>query len=167
MVYITSFILALIASNNFFMYELKGYLYNQIDMRFIFSYEGVLLLIIYIGVIYIITVGVFKRKKWSTFLAGPFSRIDIRKRELIIIGLSVFIYVGVYLSVVIKNYIQYLFNECVLYDCINKKKKEISNLKNLVELKFNYSLEKSTKITGLILDYIENNSLKIKKKCVE
>lgn len=107
MVYITSFILTLIASNNFFMYELKGYLYNQIDMRFIFSYEGVLLLIIYIGVIYIITVGVFKRKKWSTFLAGPFSRIDIRKRELIIIGLSVFVYVGVYLSVVIKNYIQY------------------------------------------------------------
>ena len=107
MVYITSFILTLIASKNFFVYKIKGYLYNEIDMSLIFSYEGVLLLIIYIGVIYIITVGVFKRKKWSTFLAGPFSRIDIRKRELIIIGMSVFIYVGIFLSVVIKNYIQY------------------------------------------------------------
>lgn len=107
MVYISTFILFLILSNNYFSFQISSYLYNQTDSKFIFSVEGVLLLIAYIGIVYMITVGIFKRKKWSTFLAGPFSRIDIRKRELIIMVISVLIFIGMYLSIIIKNYIQY------------------------------------------------------------
>ncbi|MCF0147258.1 MAG: hypothetical protein HUJ77_02550 [Clostridium sp.] len=107
MVYISTFILLLILTNNYFSTGISYYLYNQTDKKFIFSAEGVLLLIAYIGIVYIITVGIFKRKKWSTFLAGPFSRLDIRKRELIIVIISVLIFVGMYLFIIIKNYIQY------------------------------------------------------------
>lgn len=106
-VYISAFILILIVSDNYFSFQISNYLYNQMSSRFIFSFNGVLLLVAYIGIVYMVTVGIFKRKKWSTFLAGPFSRIDIRKRELIIIGISVIIFIAIYLSVLIKNYIQY------------------------------------------------------------
>lgn len=106
-VYVASFIFTLIITDGYFSWEINRYLYNQIDMSFILSFEGVLLLIIYIGIVYAITVGIFKRKKWSTFLAGPFSRIDIRARELIIVVFSVIVYVLIFLSIVLKNYIQY------------------------------------------------------------
>lgn len=106
-VYVATFILTLIATNSYFTWEIHYYLYNQMEMRFVFSYEGVFLLIAYIAIVYVITVGVFKRKKWSTFLAGPFSRIDIRARELIIIIFSIIIYISIFLAVMLKNYIQY------------------------------------------------------------
>ena len=107
-VYVAGFILNLITINEYFSWKIKMYLYNHLNYySFIFSYESVILLIIYIGIIYIITVGIFKRKKWSTFLSGPFSRIDIRARELIIVILSVIIYIIMFLSIVLKNYIQY------------------------------------------------------------
>lgn len=106
-VYIAGFILNLIIINEYFSWKIKMYLYNHLNYSFIFSYESVILLIIYIGIIYMITVGIFKRKKWSTFLSGPFSRIDIRARELIIVILSVIIYIVMFLSIVLKNYIQY------------------------------------------------------------
>ena len=63
MVYISTFIVFLISSNNFFGFEIRYYLYNQNNRTFIFSSETVLLLIPYIAIIYIITVGIFKRKK--------------------------------------------------------------------------------------------------------
>ncbi len=107
MVYISAFIMILISSSNYFSFDINQYLYNQMNIRFIVSYGGVLLLIAYIGIVYMITVGVFKRKKWSTFLSGPFSRLDIRKREFIIMVISVIIYIAIFISVIIKNYIQY------------------------------------------------------------
>lgn len=106
-VYIVAFILIIIVSDSYFSFQISKYLYNQMSSRFIFSFDGVFLLVAYIGIVYMVTVGIFKRKKWSTFLAGPFSRLDIRKRELIIIIISVIIFIGIYLSVLIKNYIQY------------------------------------------------------------
>lgn len=106
-VYIVAFILIIIVSDSYSSFQISKYLYNQMSSRFIFSFDGVFLLVAYIGIVYMVTVGIFKRKKWSTFLAGPFSRLDIRKRELIIIIISVIIFIGIYLSVLIKNYIQY------------------------------------------------------------
>lgn len=106
-VYVASFIFTLTITDGYFSWEINRYLYNQRDITFILSFDGVLLLIIYIGIVYAITVGIFKRKKWSTFLAGPFSRIDIRARELIIVVFSVIVYVLIFLSIVLKNYIQY------------------------------------------------------------
>lgn len=125
-VYVTSFIFTLIATNSYFSFEINNYLYNQMQMRFVLSYEGVFLLIAFIGIVYGITVGMFKRKKWSTFLAGPFSRIDIRARELIIIVISVIIYIAIFLTVILKNYIQYYdilvyikdFHKIVILDVI-------------------------------------------------
>ena len=109
MVYISTFILLLLLSNEYFSLQISRHLYNQINSKFIFSEGGVLLLIVYIGIVYMITVGIFKRKKWSTFLAGPFSRLDIRKRELSIMVTSILIFIGMYLSIIIKNYIQYQY----------------------------------------------------------
>ena len=123
-VYIASFILNLVNTNQYFSWEIKSYLYNQMEVRFTFSYDGVALLILYIGIVYAITVGLFKRKKWATFLAGPFSRIDIRARELLIIIFSIIVYVVMYSIIIIKNYIQYYdiliyindFNKIVVLD---------------------------------------------------
>lgn len=106
-VYVASFIFNLIATDDYFSWKINRYLYNQLDVSFVLSFEGVLLLIFYVCIIYAITVGIFKRKKWSTFLSGPFSRVDIRARELIIVIFSVIIYILIFLSVVLKNYIQY------------------------------------------------------------
>jgi hypothetical protein len=106
-VYVVSFIFSLMTNDGYFTWKINRYLYNQLEVSFILSFQGVLLLILYIGIIYAITVGIFKRKKWSTFLAGPFSRMDIRARELIIVIFSVIIYILIFLSVVLKNYIQY------------------------------------------------------------
>ena len=106
-VYVAGFILTLMLTDNYFTWEIRRYLYGGGEIRYIFSYEGVVLLVLYIGIIYLITVGIFKRKKWSTFLSGPFSRIDIRTRELIIVIFSVIIYVAIYATIMLKNYIQY------------------------------------------------------------
>lgn len=106
-VYVANFLFTLMATDGYFSWRINNYLYNREEITYIFSYEVAILLIAYIFVIYAITVGIFKRKKWSTFLAGPFSRIDIRARELIIIIFSVIIYVLTFLTVILKNYIQY------------------------------------------------------------
>lgn len=126
LVYIGAFIFLLININSYFTYDIKRYLYNQMDRQFIFSFENTLVLIAYIIIIYIITVGIFKRKKWSTFLASPFSRIDIRVRELIIILMSVIIYIFLFLFIVCKNYIQHYeilkymndFYTIIIYDTL-------------------------------------------------
>lgn len=125
-VYIAVFILTLISTNNFFTYDIRQYLYNPINTRYVFSIEETVILGAYICIIYIITVGIFKRKKWSTFLSGPFSRMDIRIRELIIIVMSVFIYIIIFLSIILKNYIQYYdtlryindFYKIILFDIL-------------------------------------------------
>lgn len=125
-VYVGIFIFTLIDVNNYFIYDIKGYLYNQNYEKNIVYFENILILISYIIIIYIITVGIFKRKKWSTFLAGPFSRIDIRTRELIIILISVIIYIFIFLAVVFKNYIQHYeiiryindFYKVIIYDVL-------------------------------------------------
>lgn len=125
-VYVAAFIFTVIGTNVVFSWNIKYYLYNQSQIEYIFSFEGVLILVAYILAIYAITVGIFKRKKWSTFLSGPFSRLDIRVRELIIIVMSVLIYIGIFLSIVVKNYIQYYdvlqyldgFSKIIIFDVI-------------------------------------------------
>lgn len=125
-VYVANFLFTLMATDGYFSWQINNYLYNQGKITYIFSYEVVMLLIAYIFVIYAITVGIFKRKKWSTFLSGTFSRIDIRARELIIIIFSVIIYVLTFLTVILKNYIQYYdilvyindFDKVVILDII-------------------------------------------------
>lgn len=106
-VYVATFILINLTANEFFGYNIRRYMYNHAMAGYIFSFQSFLTLIIYIGVIYAITVGIFKRKKWSTLLSGPFSRKDIRIRELIIIIMSIFIYIFMFLAIIGKNYIQY------------------------------------------------------------
>ena len=148
MVYISSFILTLAGTNGYFRWEINNYLYNQMQVRFIFSYDLVLLLIAYIGIIYVITLGIFKRKKWSTFLSGPFSRMDIRKRELVIIVISVIIYIAIYLSVIAKSYIQY--HDILIY---------ITDLKKIILLDIIRIISISTITIGVlsILDSIFSN----------
>lgn len=106
-VYVANFLFTLAATNGYFSWQINNYLYSQMEITYIFSYELVLLLIAYIFIIYAITVGIFKRKKWSTFLSGTFSRIDIRGRELTIIIFSIIIYILTFLAVIFKDYIQY------------------------------------------------------------
>lgn len=43
---------------------------------------GVMLLGVFLIICFIIICGMFKRKKWATLLSGPFSKMDIRKREV-------------------------------------------------------------------------------------
>ncbi|MGG7142797.1 hypothetical protein ACQPVP_04960 [Clostridium nigeriense] len=125
-VYIAAFIFTVIGTNGVFTWNIKYYLYNQSQIGYIFSFEGVVILVAYILAIYAITVGIFKRKKWSTFLSGPFSRFDIRVRELIIIVMSVLIYIGIFLSIIVKNCIQYYdilqyldgFGKIIIFDVI-------------------------------------------------
>lgn len=78
------------------------------------NFIGILYLIIYLCIAYIISVGVFKRKKWTTLLSGPFSRIDIRKREFYIISISALVYLIVFIGILIqKTYIYYEVVRCV------------------------------------------------------
>jgi len=125
-VYVAAFIFTVVGTNVWFSWNIKYYLYDQRRIEYIFSFEGVLILVAYILAIYAINVGIFKRKKWSTLLSGPFSRLDIRVRELIIIVMSVLIYIGIFLSIVVKNYIQYYdllqyldwFGKIIIFDVI-------------------------------------------------
>jgi len=45
---------------------------------------GIFILLIFLVISFISICGIFKRKKWATLLSGPFSRMDIRKRELVL-----------------------------------------------------------------------------------
>ncbi|CDG01818.1 Hypothetical Uncharacterized protein [Clostridium chauvoei JF4335] len=85
-----------------------------------------LLLVLYLSIIYMISVGIFKRKKWSTLLSGPFSKKDIRRRELILVIMSTMVFFIIYYILIISGYIRnselisYLnvFNNVIILDFI-------------------------------------------------
>lgn len=86
-------------------YYNNGYLIN--------TFVGIAFLILYLCIAYIISVGIFKRKKWTSLLSGPFSRIDIRKREFYIILISAFVYLFTFILLLIQK--TYIYYEIVKY----------------------------------------------------
>ena len=77
------------------------------------NFGGIAFLILYLCIAYIISVGVFKRKKWTSLLSGPFSRIDIRKREFYIILISALVYLFTFIVLLIQK--TYIYYEIVKY----------------------------------------------------
>lgn len=124
--YVGTFLITKIIIDEYFNWRLRENLYNGYNHNLIYSFECVVILILYLIICYIIIVGMFKRKKWSTLLSGPFSRLDIRKRELILIIICAILYLIAYLIIigqgVIKNaeIIRYIgsFNESISIDVI-------------------------------------------------
>ncbi|WP_195263778.1 hypothetical protein [Clostridium sp. 1001275B_160808_H3] len=124
--YIGVTLLNKISLSQYFDWTIKGMLYSKYHESFILSFNGAVILIIYLIIVYVISVGIFKRKKWSTLLSGPFSRIDIRSREFIIVVMSAIFYLLSYSIIVgqeafqnieIINYIGN-FKEVIIIDLI-------------------------------------------------
>lgn len=116
-VYFINYFIIYSMVGNFFSYNLKERLYNywsyDSEMILINSMESWIFMIFYYGICYLIIVGIFKRKKWSTLLSGPFSRLDIRKRELILILISFLVYLFTFILVVLQNI--FLNQELIAY----------------------------------------------------
>ena len=115
LLYISSVIINNLIITSYFENDLLRNLYSfnyGIDYL-INNFIGILYLIIYICIAYIISVGVFKRKKWNTLLSGPFSRMDIRKREFFIISMSALIYLIIFIGLIIQKI--YIYYEVVRY----------------------------------------------------
>lgn len=125
-VYIGVLLLNKLSFSNYFDWQIRQRLYGGYQESFIFSIESVVILVLYLIIIYILAVGIFKRKKWSTLLAGPFSRMDIRTREFIIIVMSTLFYLLSYLIIVGQEAIQNIeiitymgnFKEIIIIDLI-------------------------------------------------
>lgn len=124
--YIGAFLFNKVIISDFFTWTIRQKLYNNNMDQLIYPFVGIVTLILYLIVIYTISVGIFKRKKWSTLLAGPFSRMDIRKRELVIVVMSALVYILIYLVIVgqgvieNKEIISYIgnFKEVIIVDLI-------------------------------------------------
>ncbi|MBS5886394.1 MAG: hypothetical protein E6300_16085 [Clostridium sp.] len=104
--YIGVILFSKISLSQYFDWQIKQRLYGYYQDSFIFSFDGVVILLLYLIIVYIISVGIFKRKKWSTLLAGPFSRMDIRTREFIIVVMSAIFYLLCYLVIVGQETVQ-------------------------------------------------------------
>lgn len=113
LVYIITFMVEYIKINEYFKYNIGRRLYNNVNIFNIVGVFDILFLTLYLGIIYIISSGLFKRKKWTTFLSMPYSKLDIRKREFFIIFISLFVYIGIFLLLILKGYIQYY--EVIIY----------------------------------------------------
>lgn len=85
---------------------LYNYLYSGNYVKTIVDLDILMAFVIYILLIYIISVGVFKKKKWCTLLSGPFTKKDIRRRELIIIVSSILLFIAFYLIIIGQIYIE-------------------------------------------------------------
>ncbi|GAA0083819.1 hypothetical protein UT300007_02580 [Clostridium sp. CTA-7] len=124
--YIGAFLFNKMIISEFFTWTIRQKLYNNNMNQLIYPFVGIVTLILYLIVIYTISVGIFKRKKWSTLLAGPFSRMDIRKRELCIVVMSNFVYILIYLVIVGQGIIENMeiisyignFKEIIIIDLI-------------------------------------------------
>ncbi|TGY41480.1 hypothetical protein E5347_12170 [Clostridium sartagoforme] len=124
--YISAFIINLLATSTYFSWYIRTQLYNHSNKENILTIPHIFLFGLYMVVIYVITVGVFKRKKWSTLLAGPFSRMDIRKREFLIISMSSLVYIIAFLYAILRGWsseseiLSYIggFYELVLLDTL-------------------------------------------------
>ena len=124
--YVAAFLFNKAILSSFFNWTIKEQLYNQYTNQLIYSFDGMVILVLYLIVIYIISAGIFKRKKWATLLSGPFSRMDIRKREFIIVVMSAVVYIFIYLIIIGKGIIENIeiitymgnFKELIIIDLI-------------------------------------------------
>lgn len=124
--YVSAFIINLLSTSSYFSWSIRVCLYNQVNKENILTLPHIFLFGLYMVVVYVITVGVFKRKKWSTLLAGPFSRLDIRKREFLIISMSSVVYIIAFLYSILRGWaskreiLRYIggFYELVLLDTL-------------------------------------------------
>lgn len=125
-VYVAAFIVNILSVSNYFDWTIKTFLYGEGFNEGIFSFAHILFFGLYLVIVYIMTVGVFKRKKWSTLLSGPFSRMDIRKREFFIVSLSAIVYIVAFLFSILRGWckekeiLSYMgnFHEIVLIDTL-------------------------------------------------
>ncbi|MBX7317100.1 hypothetical protein K4H61_13160, partial [Clostridium chauvoei] len=126
--YIGAFIFQSTIINKWFGYLKYQVLYTTTE-KYLSSSNDIfilLLLVLYLSIIYMISVGIFKRKKWSTLLSGPFSKKDIRRRELILVIMSTMVFFIIYYILIISGYIRnselisYLnvFNNVIILDFI-------------------------------------------------
>jgi hypothetical protein len=124
--YIGVILFSKISLSNYFDWQIKQRLYGYYQDSFVLSFDSIVILLLYLIIVYIISVGIFKRKKWSTLLAGPFSRMDIRTREFIIVVMSAIFYLLCYLVIVGQETVQNIeiisyignFKEIVIIDVI-------------------------------------------------
>ncbi|WP_195954324.1 hypothetical protein [Clostridium tertium] len=124
--YIGVILFSKISLSNYFDWQIKQRLYGYYQDSFVLSFDSIVILLLYLIIVYIISVGIFKRKKWSTLLAGPFSRMDIRTREFIIVAMSAIFYLLCYLVIVGQETVQNIeiisyignFKEIVIIDVI-------------------------------------------------
>ena len=124
--YIGVILFSKISLSNYLDWQIKQRLYGYYQDSFVLSFDSIVILLLYLIIVYIISVGIFKRKKWSTLLAGPFSRMDIRTREFIIVVMSAIFYLLCYLVIVGQETVQNIeiisyignFKEIVIIDVI-------------------------------------------------
>lgn len=115
-VYLINYLITTIFIQDFFV-QLRQRLYYSYGyytgLKLINRIENWIYMIIFFAVCYVIIVGFFKRKKWSTLLSGPFSRLDIRKRELILMGISILVYLITFIFIVFQEI--YLNQELMIF----------------------------------------------------
>ena len=113
LIYIIAFIVNYLKINEYFKFNIVNRLYKDFIILNIVSAFDIFFFTLYLGIIYIITSGLFKRKKWTTFLSMPYSKLDIRKREFFILFISFIIYISIFLLMILKGCIQ--FYEVISY----------------------------------------------------
>ncbi|MBU3103028.1 hypothetical protein [Clostridium gasigenes] len=95
-----------ITMNNSNYNDYRFMLYNYSDqVENPLGIVGMFILVVFLVICFVLICGMFKRKKWATLLSGPFSKIDIRKRELTLMIGCIMGFVLLFLLVCERNYI--------------------------------------------------------------
>ncbi|MBU3135102.1 hypothetical protein KPL39_02350 [Clostridium gasigenes] len=95
-----------ITMNNSNYNDYRFMLYNYSDqVKNPLGIVGMFILVVFLVICFVLICGMFKRKKWATLLSGPFSRIDIRKRELTLMIGCIMGFILLFLLVCERNYI--------------------------------------------------------------
>lgn len=95
-----------ITMNNSNYNDYRFMLYNYSDqVKNPLGIVGMFILVVFLVICFVLICGMFKGKKWATLLSGPFSRIDIRKRELTLMIGCIIGFILLFLLVCERNYI--------------------------------------------------------------